>query len=708
MAHRIAPASLAGLMVLAAGTASSAQQPMVRLKYATFDPAVSLPLVSDGLRAADRSRLWLVQFASTPTEDMRDAVRKHGGEVLRFATDHTHLVRVSADAIPALRELPCVRWVGPYHPAYRVDSSKLEAMVAGAAEHGGARYSIEVLDDAGRGRVADAIVAAGGLLEFVPRSGLRLEATLTYEQVLKLVRLDDVNFVDPTGPPGADMDIVRQLVGATPTLANAGFTGRGVRGEVFDTGIDLTHPGFQNPPPLIHFSSPGTPDHGTSIYGILFGNDPANPAATGLLPDAEQGIFCRYTVASTFGGPVTNRDLIAQLIAPAGPYRAVFQTRAVGAVQGSNYTTISAEMDAVTFEHDFLICQSMGDTGNMLSRPESWAKNVVASGGLNHNNSLTRIDDSGGPNIMAADGRFKPDLVAPRDNINTAAPGGYTTFGGVSAATGILGGCFGLATQMWHEGVWAGFGGGASVFADRPHVSTIRALVVNAAYQYDWTGGDPNIPRGSQGWGVPDLAAMYALRGRTFIVNETDPLVPLQTRSYTVHVLPGEPALKATMVYLDPAGNPAAAHARINDLSLRVTSPAQVQYWGNSGLRNGVWSPPGGQANTVDVIENVFVQNPASGTWTIEVIGSEIVQDARLESPALDADFALVVSGVSCYANCDASTTPPVLTANDFQCFLNKFVAGDPYANCDNSTGSPTLTANDFQCFVTRFTEPCP
>ncbi len=30
------------------------------------------------------------------------------------------------------------------------------------------------------------------------------------------------------------------------------------------------------------------------------------------------------------------------------------------------------------------------------------------------------------------------------------------------------------------------------------------------------------------------------------------------------------------------------------------------------------------------------------------------------------------------YANCDAPTTPPILTAGDFQCFLNQFAAGCP------------------------------
>ncbi len=60
-----------------------------------------------------------------------------------------------------------------------------------------------------------------------------------------------------------------------------------------------------------------------------------------------------------------------------------------------------------------------------------------------------------------------------------------------------------------------------------------------------------------------------------------------------------------------------------------------------------------------------------------------------------------------CYTNCDGSTTTPILTANDFQCFLNRFAAGESRANCDGSTSVPLLTANDFQCFLNAFAGGC-
>jgi len=70
-------------------------------------------------------------------------------------------------------------------------------------------------------------------------------------------------------------------------------------------------------------------------------------------------------------------------------------------------------------------------------------------------------------------------------------------------------------------------------------------------------------------------------------------------------------------------------------------------------------------------------------------------------------NLALRADPPLCYANCDGSAVQPLLTANDFQCFMNKFAAGDSNANCDGSVQVPILTANDFQCFMNAFAVGC-
>jgi probable HAF family extracellular repeat protein len=69
--------------------------------------------------------------------------------------------------------------------------------------------------------------------------------------------------------------------------------------------------------------------------------------------------------------------------------------------------------------------------------------------------------------------------------------------------------------------------------------------------------------------------------------------------------------------------------------------------------------------------------------------------------------YVVYLGSVPCYANCDQSTTPPLLNVADFGCFLNRFAAGDPYANCDSSTTAPVLNVADFSCFLNAFAAGC-
>jgi hypothetical protein len=62
----------------------------------------------------------------------------------------------------------------------------------------------------------------------------------------------------------------------------------------------------------------------------------------------------------------------------------------------------------------------------------------------------------------------------------------------------------------------------------------------------------------------------------------------------------------------------------------------------------------------------------------------------------------------ACYANCEAtSTTGPALNVNDFICFQNAYVTGQPYANCDGSTLEPILNVADFMCVLNRYSQGC-
>lgn len=88
------------------------------------------------------------------------------------------------------------------------------------------------------------------------------------------------------------------------------------------------------------------------------------------------------------------------------------------------------------------------------------------------------------------------------------------------------------------------------------------------------------------------------------------------------------------------------------------------------------------------------------GEYVWGVVASTYARDVASE----ERRFTIVAA---CYANCDGSTTVPVLSPADYSCFLAKYRDGDPYANCDGSTQVPVLTPADFSCFLAAYRAGC-
>jgi len=455
-------------------------------------------------------------------------------------------------------------------------------------------------------------------------------------------------FVDRWSPYEVDMDVAREIGGANHIETVAGYTGEGVRGEVFDVGFNVNHVDFASRPLILH-GTVGSDSHGASTSGICFGDGTGNPIARGLLPEG-QGIVadCDYVGMTGTSRYIHSGELLED------PYYAVFQTSSVGSMRTTQYTTISADTDAMLFDFDLVHCQSQSNSGWEDSRPQAWAKNIISGGGVYHYDTLDKSDDAwnGGASIgPATDGRIKPTFTHFYDDIFTVTSGGsnaYTSsFGGTSGATPIIAGHVGLFFQMWSDGIFGNpVDPEGTVFENRAHMTTAKAMLVATADQYPFSGTSHDKTRMHQGWGMPDVGKVYDMREKMFIIDETDIIAPFGVTQHTISVGSGEPELKVAMTYVDLPGNPAVqSQHRINDLTLKVISPSGTYYYGNNGLLEGTWSVPEGNADTKNTVECVFIENPEAGAWTVEIYADEIIEDSHIETPELDADYALVVVG---------------------------------------------------------------
>ena len=618
---------------------------LVRLVHRRFDPLRGVP----GPRLWPRSgRLRLIQLETQPLRAYDPSLAELGVEVVRFVPGQTLIAEVPEGSEDAVRDLAFVRWMGPFLAEDRLAPDLFDAIARGEAS-GPATYTVQVARRglADKRAAAAAVRRLGGTVRPLTADGFLLHATLGAGALAEVAALDEVLWIERSAAPRtagapAPVDNVRIDGGADFLEQRTGFAGRGVRGEVFDEGLEYTHPDFRTVPPIPHGANWGQRTHGTRATGVVFGDGTTEPRARGLLPRG-QAIFASWR-------RLRDRYVHTSELVQA-PYRAVFQTNSWGnGPSPPGYPSLSLEMDDLVHRYDLLTCQAFGNTGTQHAFRQAWAKNVVTVGGILHRDTLTTADDAwDGRATMgpATDGRIKPDLCYWNDAIlTTDAPTGHANFRGTSAATPSVAGHFGLFFQMWHAEAFGNVASGADVFESRPRSATARAFLLNTAEPYPFTSAADDLARTRQGFGRPDVERLHAMSGNVLVIDEWRSLENMERARYRVTVAEGQDSLRATLVYTDLPGTSAAAVHRVNDLTLRLVSPSGLEYWGNAGLADGNVSTPGGAPDALDTVEQVWLRAPEPGPWRVEVFATEVVQDASPATPAVDAAFALVVGRV--------------------------------------------------------------
>ncbi len=150
------------------------------------------------------------------------------------------------------------------------------------------------------------------------------------------------------------------------------------------------------------------------------------------------------------------------------------------------------------------------------------------------------------------------------------------------------------------------------------------------------------------------------------------------------------------------AANQTGANFGVN-LTRDLANPARLLLNGYAWGENTGWINFGGGALATPA-QPAYIQTGGTGLLSGRLRGYAWSENTGW----INLDVATPGQFVSfCYPNCDGSGISPVLTANDFQCFINRYAAADAYANCDGSTGTPCLTANDFICFLNAFAAGC-
>ena len=628
---------------------------LLRLRSGTFDPRLGEPAFSSALLAPPNTRLFAVQFHTAIVPEYRAELESLGLEVVAYWPQSAYLVRGERGAALALAQRPFVRWIEALAIGHKLEPALHSLFVrkSGPQPHA-IDCNVVLADKADRARLIHRIEDAGGLVLNPNYGSIYVHARLSAQQLLAIAASDDVLWVDRSSAIEVDMNFARIQGGANAVEFSGGMTGTGVRVHVLE-GLQQTHRDWTLPLLIQH---DGLESHGHCTGMIVAGNGAGNTNARGLLPNSQ------IVESSVFSWGLTSRFAVtSQAIDPAGPFRVMQATASWGHAATLDYTSVSAELDSVLFDLDLATTQSQSNTGTQQSRPQAWAKNVISVGGVWHYDNANPVDDtwaragassaSIGP---ASDGRIKPDLCAYYDSVGCGdlmGADGYSqtdytsAFGGTSAATPIVNGYLGLAQQMFTDGAFGHrlptAATAANRFWNKPHMTTAKALLCSTAASYAFSGAEHDLTRTHQGWGFPAIDKLWQNRSKMLVVDESETLTHGASRLYYVYVAPGTPELRATLTWADPPAIPSAAVHRVNDLDLEVRYFHDGRTWnGNKGLDVGNASAQGGTPDRTNTMEQVWLPNPTPGIYAITVTAAQIVVDGRVETPEMDADFALV------------------------------------------------------------------
>src|ERR1043166_4258982 len=161
--------------------------------------------------------------------------------------------------------------------------------------------------------------------------------------------------------------------------------------------------------------------------------------------------------------------------------------------------------------------------------------------------------------------------------------------------------------------------------------------MLNSTQVMTGTGTGP-VPNNCQGWGrvLLDDTLFFTGQARTLFATDDAGFAQGatgQTKTFTVQVAAGQ-ALRATLAWTDFPSTPAASVNLNNDLDLTVSGPSGT-FLGNVFANSQ--STTGGTADRRNNVEQVTINAPVAGTYTITVRAFNVPSSAQ--------PFALVVSG---------------------------------------------------------------
>lgn len=619
----------------------------------------------------------------------------------------------------AVRELTFVRWARRYEKRWKLSSSIGQRTVPfqtaerrAIAARGELLVDVILFRDAGLAAALQAVRRIPGAIVYDHgRVGQQavIVVLLKPADLETIADIHSVQFIEEC-PEATPRNYTLRSIVQSGTIDLRPLYDNGLHGEgqvigIIDTKVDIDHCSFVDDPNipgpdhrkvLAYNSTLGSEYHGTHVACTAVGD--------GGEDNNKQGVA--YLAKMVFGGtiPGSSGTALMDRLQFSHDNGARIHSNSWGNDTSTEYNNYCWQID--TFSRDNEEDMITFGTTNLstLRTPEN-AKSVLAVGATQDNEGINNHCYGGvGP---TADGRRKPEVYAPGCGIQSAqwntACNAYP-LSGTSMACPAVAGAAALVRQYFIDGYYpTGLAGQNEPIT--PSGAFLRATIINASVDMTGVSG---YPSDLEGWGrlVADNALFFPGDTRTLLVREVrnasaDALNTGEQWTYSFAVAGSSEQLRVTMAFTDVPATVGAAYAPVNDLDLEVTSLNDELYLGNV-FESGS-SVPGGSPDPLNCVEQVHVNSPPAGVWTVAVMGTAVNQETQ--------GFALVITGEVSEACPGDLNGDGARNLTDFTVFAVAYNShlGDPNYNPDaDMDGDGFVNLTDFTAFASVYLVPCP